>query len=408
MNGTSDLYFKKSISFKYEKEELIFKVSQDLFSSNIIDYGTQRLLKTLSSEELKFEKALDLGCGYGVIGISLKKINPKSEIHMVDRDALALEYSLINVNLNGITGLQVYGSLGYDNIKDNDFDLIISNIPAKVGERVLSHMLLDAHYYLRPNGQVAVVVIKAITKYVSGVLKSRDDIEILFQKSWHGHTVFHYKFKSKNKLERPKTTAFERGVYDRTISKFSFNKETFSLKTTYNLPEFDTLSFDTKLLLNNLYCLNKKNIRDIIVFNSGQGYIAVALSKLMQVDKMILVDRNLQSLEVSRRNLILNKYPKDKISLSHQVNVLLKNKRHVDLVIGIIPEKQSNEVYKMIIKQSVQQLKANGMIMFASSSNVIFKLGKIVHSDKRLTIIRSKRSKGKKVLTAKLKKHNGD
>lgn len=405
MNHTPDPYYKKSIPFKYEGEDLVFRVSQDLFSSQIVDYGTQRLLRTLSTEKLnRFNKALDLGCGYGPIGIALKKINPKSRVHMVDRDALALEYGRQNAKLNKITGLRIYGSLGYDNVDDRDFDLIISNIPAKAGEQVLSHVLLDARLYLRPNGHMAIVVVDAILKYVSGVLESNKDIEVLFRKSWPGHTVFHYKFSLENITVKPKGTAFSRGVYDRTDNKFLFNKEMLSLKTTYNLPEFDTLSFDTKLLLDNLHFIKKQDICNVIVFNPGQGYIPVALSKLTQIGEIVLVDRNLQSLEVSKRNLILNKYPEDKILLSHQVGILLKDKQSVSCIVGVIPEKQNNEVYEMFISQSTQQLAANGFVIFASSSNVISKLEKIIHSDKSLMILENKRSRGKRVIIARLKK----
>lgn len=402
MNNSLDPYYKKTISFKYEGEELTFNVSQELFSSQAIDYGTQRLLRTLSTENInKFNKALDLGCGYGPIGIALKKLNPKSVIHMTDRDALALEYSRQNANLNNNLEVKIYSSLGYDSIDDTDFDLIISNIPAKVGEQVLSHMLLDAEYHLRPNGLVATVVIDAISEYVIDTLKSRDDIEILFQKSWPGHTVLHYKFTTNQKTTKPKGTGFSRGIYDRTVNEFSFNNEVISLKTTYNLPEFDTCSFDTKLLLDSLSFVKKDDIQSVIVINPGQGYIPIAISKLYKIKKIILVDRNLQSLKVSERNLILNNYLKDKLFLSHQVGILLKEEKQVDLIIGIIPKKQSQEIYQTLISQSVQQLRNNGLIMFASSSSVMFKIEKIMRSNRNLTILQKKKALGKKIIIAK-------
>lgn len=402
-----NLFYKKTIPFIYGKKKLLFRVSQELFSSHIIDYGTQRLLRTLSAEGLnKFDKVLDLGCGYGPIGIALKKVSPKSEVHMVDIDALALEYSRQNADLNKVTGLKIYASLGYDSVTDSDFDLIVSNIPAKVGEKVLSHILLDARYYLKPSGYVAIVVIDAITKYVSDVLRSNDETEILFQKSWPGHTIFHYKFTSKDKVVGLKGTGFSRGIYDRTESKFSFNKDTLLLKTIYNLPEFDTLSFDTKLLLDNLHFIKKREIHNIMVINAGQGYIPVALSRLKKIRKIILVDRNLQSLEVSRRNLILNGFSKEKILLSHQVDILLKEGYNFDCIVGVVPEKQNNEVYKMLTSQSAKQLNPNGIIIFSSSSNVLFRIGKIIHSTRSFDLLKNVRSKGKRVIIAGIKSSN--
>jgi len=68
-----DPFYKKTIQFEFKKHVLKFNASQDLFSSQSIDKGTQRLLRTfLPIETKKSKKILDLGCGYGPIGISLK------------------------------------------------------------------------------------------------------------------------------------------------------------------------------------------------------------------------------------------------------------------------------------------------------------------------------------------------
>lgn len=403
MDNSPDHFYKKIISFFYEGEELRFRVSQELFSSQIIDYGTQRLLRTLATEGLnKFSKALDLGCGYGPIGLTLKKLNQSGVVHMVDRDALALDYSRQNAKLNGINDVQIYGSLGYDSIKDNDFDLIVSNIPAKVGDQVLSHLLKDARFYLRPNGRVAIVVIDAISKYVTDALSADRDAKILFRKSWPGHIILHYTFSPDSVSTKSKSGAFLRGVYDRSENKFSCNKRTLSLQTTYNLPEFDTLNYGTKLLLDNLHFVAKKNVDAVIIYNPGQGYVPVALSQLAQVNKIILVDRNLQSLEVSKRNLISNKYPANQVLLSHQVGISGGIDK-VDCIVGIVPDKQNSEVYKMLIEQSVQQLKVNGLIIFASSSTTVKRIERIIRSNKGLIILSNKHSKGKIVIIVRRK-----
>ncbi len=400
-NKNQDPYFKKIISFKHEKEKLNFKVSQELFSSQVIDYGTQRLLRTISTQNLgRFNKMLDLGCGYGPIGISLKKLNPKGEVHMVDKDALALEYSKQNAELNGVPDIKIYGSLGLDDIKDDDFDLIISNIPAKVGDKVLSHMLIDARQYIKEDGLVAVVVIDAITEYTKSALQSNEDIDILFEKSWPGHTVFHYRFNNNKKLEVP-ASGFERGIYDRTIKKFQVNSKSFSINTTYNLSEFDTLSFETELLLQNLKAIKKYDIRKAAVINPGQGYIPVALSATTKLDKIILIDRDLQALRVSERSLIQNNFLKENIILLHLVGFTIGE--NVDLIAGVIPDKQENKVYEMIINQTSQQLAPSGLVLFTSNSNVIRKLEQIIRSKKNLTIVHSAKHKGKKVILAKKK-----
>src|SRR5579859_1341221 len=101
--NSNDPYYKKTISYTLDTYNFAFKVSQDLFSSLDVDRGTQRLLRTFLFEKIdSFTKVLDLGCGYGSIGIFLKKICPKAQVHMVDRDALAVEYAKENALLNDI------------------------------------------------------------------------------------------------------------------------------------------------------------------------------------------------------------------------------------------------------------------------------------------------------------------
>lgn len=151
----NDPFYKKTEDFSFKDTIIHFNLSQDLFSSQSIDKGTQRLLRTfLPRDVTQFNKILDVGCGYGPIGISLKVASPDAVVHMIDRDALAIEYTKQNAALNNIE-VTAYGSLGYDAVIDRDFDLIISNIPAKVGDKVLPHLLLASQFHLSKNGLVA-------------------------------------------------------------------------------------------------------------------------------------------------------------------------------------------------------------------------------------------------------------
>lgn len=404
MTDTStDLYLKKTILFEIDKNKFSFDVAQDLFSSNVIDFGTQRLLRTLLTSNIgNFDKILDLGCGYGPIGIILKKLNPESVVHMIDIDALALDYSNHNAKLNGVEDIKIYGSLGYENVKSKDFDLIVSNIPAKVGKQALSHMILDARFHLKSDGLVAVVVIDAIVDYVRDILKSNEHVKIIFEKSWPGHTVLHYRFIGNfSNLSDNQLSGVE--VYDRTQNDLIINKHTASVVTTYNLPEFDTLNFETQLLLDNLLHTLQFHPLDVAVFNPGQGYIPVAISKITVLNKLILIDRNLQALEISKRNLLLNNFSLDKISLFHQTGIKLTENDKVDCLIGVVPEKQNDMVYRTIANQLYLDLHPTAISLLVSSSSVISRIEKYIHEANNLTVVLSKKSKGKRVITLKIK-----
>ncbi len=392
-----DAYYKKTINYKYQDKELKFKVSQALFSSHIIDSGTQRLLRTFMNNQRRFNKILDLGCGYGPIGITLKILNPNSEVHMVDRDALALEYSRLNAELNSADNLKIYGSLGYDNVDEKDFDLIISNIPAKVGKNVLIHMLTDARFFLKKDGLVAIVVVDAIIEDVNEVL-SNPDIKIILKKSWPGHTVFHYKFNTSNYLkdnEAPKS--FESGLYDRTKSIFEVGGKEVTIETTFNLPEFDEMSYETQMLFNNIEDIKDQTVSNCLVFNVNQGHIPVALSILKNVEKMIIVDRNLQALKVIERNLKLNGFNENKIIIDHQVGINIKQSK-IDCVVAHIDKKEGRDVNSLLIKQIEKQLTIGGIVYLVSSSNVITQIEKAVKKIQGLTILKRIRYKGESFL----------
>src|SRR5512143_143253 len=116
-----DVFFKKTIPFKFWKHELQFKTSQTLFSSHDVDAGTRLLLRTVvEAGGEKPSRILDMGCGYGDLGLTLQSLYPQSYAQLVDRDALAVEYSRLNAALNGLENVECYGSLGYDDVDRAD------------------------------------------------------------------------------------------------------------------------------------------------------------------------------------------------------------------------------------------------------------------------------------------------
>lgn len=388
-----DPFFKQNLSYKHDKVNLNFKVSQELFSSAFIDNGTQRLLRTLLFEKINnFHKALDMGCGYGPIGIALKASCPSAEVHMTDRDALALEYSKENATLNGFNDLKVYGSLAYDNIKDNDFDLIVSNIPAKVGEPILRNMIIDAQDYLTEGGKVIIVVIDAIADFIHQELTSDENIKITFHRSWPGHHVYHYQFNTKRKVQKKDT--FNSGDFYRQTNSIIIENEQFNLDVSHNLPEFDQLSYDTSLLIQYIKKLKIAPNSHILNINPGQGYIPLAISKKLQKASLFVPDRDLLALKTTSHNL-------DKFNcnntIAHQVGYSIRENKF-DATIGILPEKQNLEVYEMYLQQITAQMKQNAPLIISSSSTVITRIEDLVHKNKTFEIISRDKHKGRSVI----------
>ena len=142
-----------------------------VFSPRSIDDGTVLLMKYISADEN--DVCLDLGCGYGPIGLALARHCSKGQVHMVDKDFVAVELANYNAKNNGITNAKAYLSDAFTHVPNEiRFDQIISNIPAKVGREQLSVILYDAYDALETGGKITVVTINGLKDFIKSNFKS--------------------------------------------------------------------------------------------------------------------------------------------------------------------------------------------------------------------------------------------
>ncbi len=142
---------------------LNLKTTWGLFSPKAIDEGSSMLLKYL--EINANDDCLDLGCGYGILGLNMAQCAPQGNTLMVDKDFVAVEYAEKNRLLNHIENAQCQLSNGFNQIPPQQFDLIVSNIPAKVGKEMLYIYLFDALQYLKPGGSFYIVTITGLRQF---------------------------------------------------------------------------------------------------------------------------------------------------------------------------------------------------------------------------------------------------
>lgn len=138
----------------------VFASTWGLFSPTEIDAGTRLLLETL--DPAPDDDCLDLGCGYGPIGCYLAWRAPQGRTLMVDRDFVAVEYAARNVALNGLANAEACLSNGLAQVGERRFDLIASNLPAKVGRELYRIFVEDAWSHLRPGGRFYAVMIRQL------------------------------------------------------------------------------------------------------------------------------------------------------------------------------------------------------------------------------------------------------
>ena len=142
-----------------------------VFSPRSIDDGTLLLLKYISADD--DDVCLDLGCGYGPIGLALARHCHKGQVHMVDKDFVAVELANYNAKINNINNAQAYLSDAFIQVPSEiKFNKIISNIPAKVGREQLSIILYDAFDALESGGTITVVTINGLKDFIKNNFKS--------------------------------------------------------------------------------------------------------------------------------------------------------------------------------------------------------------------------------------------
>lgn len=155
------------------EQHLSFHSTWGLFSPREIDEGTRLLLERIEVEPSN--DCLDLGCGYGAIGLTLAKLAPQGHTTLVDKDFVAIEYCRKNITLNQIGNAEALLSNGLEAVADRRFDVIASNIPAKVGNELMSLFFYDAHRQLKAGGRLYVVTINGLRDYIKRVFKEEFD-----------------------------------------------------------------------------------------------------------------------------------------------------------------------------------------------------------------------------------------
>lgn len=147
---------EKEITVDINDVKFKFITDNGVFSKKGLDFGTRTLLSSLNIDNIKGD-VLDLGCGYGPIGIYIKKTT-NSNVTMIDINKRSVELSKKNASLNNVD-VNVIESDKYENVAGK-FDYIISNPPIRVGKKILYELLFEAKNYLKEKGQLWIVVNK--------------------------------------------------------------------------------------------------------------------------------------------------------------------------------------------------------------------------------------------------------
>ncbi|WP_205401556.1 class I SAM-dependent methyltransferase [Streptococcus lutetiensis] len=136
-------------------QSFTFLTDSGVFSKKMVDYGSQVLLNTLDFE--KGKTLLDLGCGYGPLGISLAKVQGVKPT-MVDINNRAIDLAKQNAQKNDVEA-DIFQSNIYEKV-NGTFDYIISNPPIRAGKQVVHTIISESINYLKVGGNLTIVIQK--------------------------------------------------------------------------------------------------------------------------------------------------------------------------------------------------------------------------------------------------------
>lgn len=155
-----------------------FATSGGVFSKDRVDRGTLLLIESVPVD--KDDRILDLGCGYGVIGIVFAKYARK--VLMTDINERAVGLARINVKLNGLTNTDITAGDLYDSVKGLKFDKIACNPPIRAGKLIVNKIIEDAPSHLETGGCLYLVArtkqgAKSIAKKMKEVFGNQEYVK---------------------------------------------------------------------------------------------------------------------------------------------------------------------------------------------------------------------------------------
>lgn len=164
---------RKDFTYYFDNEIFRFTTDIGVFSKDNVDFGSYILVKTIYRKDLG-RSLLDLGSGYGPIGIILKRFHEDLSVEMVEVNSRAAELSVLNCEINH-TDIKVH--LCEDILLlENTFDSIVTNPPIRAGKEVIYSLYEKAREKLKDEGHLYIVIRKA-----QGAMSSIKKLETLFK-----------------------------------------------------------------------------------------------------------------------------------------------------------------------------------------------------------------------------------
>jgi 16S rRNA (guanine1207-N2)-methyltransferase len=157
-NNPPETIKEYTVSYSLQGRSFSLIASSGIFAKQGLDAGSRMLINVLLQDTLS-GTCLDLGCGYGPVGLTLASLNPKLILTLADVNERAVIDARHNAQRLGLTNLQILTSDGFQELTQN-FDVIAFNPPIRAGKKTIYRLYQEAKQHLNPNGSFYLVIRK--------------------------------------------------------------------------------------------------------------------------------------------------------------------------------------------------------------------------------------------------------
>jgi 16S rRNA (guanine1207-N2)-methyltransferase len=164
----SDHYYSQKPTVQSERKKweftllghlFTFQSDRGVFSKNEVDFGSQLLIETFVLPEAE-GKILDVGCGYGPVGLSIAKRYGRN-VDMIDINERAIELAIDNAELNSVKNVTIFQSDLFQKIEENQkYIVILTNPPIRAGKKVVHSIFEESYKHLEEGGELWIVIQK--------------------------------------------------------------------------------------------------------------------------------------------------------------------------------------------------------------------------------------------------------
>ncbi len=364
-------WHKKDVELTWNGQRTRYGVAQELFSSHDVDVGGKLLLKSLDIGSFPATgMAVDFGCGYGVLGLAWKHALPAWKILLVDRDALAVEFSQWNATAMGYSAPDVRASvgLGMDLVPPESADLILWNVPGKAGEQVIVALTSDVVAVLKEGGVVAMVVVNPLAGVIRAVLEADPAVSVLHDETHAEHTIIHA---TRSGSPQPAADPFERGVFDREPAGFGVDDLEYDITPVIGVPEYDSYSFATQVAFDTLRTVSRE-VESVLIHRPGQGHVAAVAASSFQPETLALIDRDTLALRASVRAMVDAGIRVPCVTMVAAADIAdARDAGPFDLVVMMLEEQVRNDIHAARLEDLAAMVERGGQVVVGGTSSVV-------------------------------------